>query len=363
MKQYRDGETCLVYDDSMIHYSFKDLRGLDEAVKSRFKIVMGHFTYGMPAPFFSSDRSFRYATFMRDPIRRMLSLYNHLSNFQFNGQAIVVKDFLDAKHPRCREFDNHQTRIISGMKAEFGKCSAAMLNSAKKHLLNDFALIGITEYFDESLYLAKEAFGWKPVPHLYMNSGRKMPKQYAEAMNEENIDLLRSHNALDIKLYEFALELFREKLRSSGGRWEARLERFKLQLAVQRQKNIVIRGAGCIENITPTHIMGWAKIWRSDEAAQVKITINSRHEFIIPALDGRNDLKRRHIHPTGNCGFKLEVPDRLKLKPGDTISVSVVGDSNDLTNSPQIFQDGTADGSCIPKNMNITERAIGGISD
>lgn len=72
-----------------------------------------------------------------------------------------IGDFISSGVAVAFETNNHQTRFISGMTAEYGKCTTEMLETAKKNLREYFTVVGLTEYFAESMLLMKRAFGWK----------------------------------------------------------------------------------------------------------------------------------------------------------------------------------------------------------
>ncbi len=123
------------------------------------RAVVGPFWFGFH-PYLSGP--WKYATMLRDPVERTVSLYAHLVEHEFpqplpyNGMSL--HEF--ATNPPFREVDNDQTRRIAGEEPPLGGCTPAMLERAKQNLRRRFRVVGITERFDETLMLLKHAFGW-----------------------------------------------------------------------------------------------------------------------------------------------------------------------------------------------------------
>ncbi|MEO5579030.1 MAG: hypothetical protein ABIR58_00110 [Gemmatimonadaceae bacterium] len=63
-------------------------------------------------------------------------------------------------NPPFREVDNDQTRRIAGEEPPLGRCTSAMFELAKQNLRRHFRVVGVTDRFDETLLLMKQAFGW-----------------------------------------------------------------------------------------------------------------------------------------------------------------------------------------------------------
>jgi hypothetical protein len=86
-----------------------------------------------------------------------------------------------------------------------------MLDAAKENLSASMVTFGLTERFDESLELLKEAFGWPGIPSY----GReRVTRRYppAEQTPIPTLEAIRRFNMLDIELYEFGRRLFEERL-------------------------------------------------------------------------------------------------------------------------------------------------------
>lgn len=175
--------------------------------------VVGHFTFGLHR--FAPGRRWQYMTILRDPVARIWSMYRHMhvwgtSGMRFgDAQAVFHKETSLGEmltRFRLRELDNDQTRRLAGVEPAYGECNRALLDLARKNLVEYFALVGVTERFDEMLALAELQLGWQDA-HVYW--GYNVNNQYpaADAIDSTIEGLILDHSALDLELYQFAHEL------------------------------------------------------------------------------------------------------------------------------------------------------------
>ena len=75
--------------------------------------------------------------------------------------------------------------------------------------MKSFSVVGICERFEESLMLMAKTFDWR-IP-FYAN--RKVSKTRPQ-VELSAIEMIRDHNRLDLELYEFGKNLFREMVAS-----------------------------------------------------------------------------------------------------------------------------------------------------
>jgi len=202
---YRDSYEC-VFDSS----ERQVLRRTDIGV------VIGHFTFGLHRYL---GRPASYITLLRDPVERVASLHNHLLLYPDYQESAVVADarvsLLEfATRWERREIDNDQVRRLSGIDAPFGECSPTMLEQAKQNLADWFAVVGITERFDESLALFRKALGWADARYRSRMVNRGHVRR--ASLTRREVDALSDRNALDLELYSFAKELFEEALEHTG---------------------------------------------------------------------------------------------------------------------------------------------------
>ncbi len=120
------------------------------------------------------------------------------------------------------EMDNSQTRAFAGdASTPFGGCTRAMLERAKVNLAS-FAVVGLTERFDDSLVLMQRAFDWHRIRYVSVNIDPN--RQRRDAPSEEDLVMVREQNALDLELYAWGAERFEETLTTWPGFERARTE-------------------------------------------------------------------------------------------------------------------------------------------
>ena len=191
--------------------------------RRRARVATGHVFYGVhehiPQP---TD----YFTVLRNPIARVVSMYNHVRrrpehrlHDEVAGSGMGLEEF--ARGCADAGIDNQQTRLISGrargevVSRDSGKGGTWVaprlertdLERAKRNL-DDFLLVGLTERFDETFILLRRALGWRLPMYMTRNVGRAANGSAPERPSELAIELIRKRNELDLELYEHATRLF-----------------------------------------------------------------------------------------------------------------------------------------------------------
>jgi hypothetical protein len=212
------------------------------------RVVTGHFSYGIhhhiPAECL-------YFTILRDPIKRIVSLYYHLVSTKVINEKISLDQFLEGipeegwladlikwhpvhagldesnirKWSRCM-VDNDQTRRISGMEPPFGELSESMFLNARTNIDNNFILVGLTERFDETLLLLAIKLGWAKLPN-YLPKLVNRAKQASETLHDRVLYKIEELNYWDIKLYDYARRLFEQTVEEYGLEFKTKIRAFK----------------------------------------------------------------------------------------------------------------------------------------
>jgi hypothetical protein len=175
---------------------------------------MGHNPYGLHELI---PRPSTYVTMLRDPEKLVVSLYDyirrrekHLLHDQVVGNDMSLEAFVTSGI--SLEADNSQLRAITGdTVTPFGGCDAEMLEKAKRHIDERFALAGLTERFDESVVLLGRAFGWTRLYYLKANVARSQDRT---PPSPEAMELIRSQNSLDIELYRWVADRVEQQIAS-----------------------------------------------------------------------------------------------------------------------------------------------------
>ena len=194
---FEEAETCLVYPSGKGHISREAFIEMPEDERAKFRLVCGHFSFGfhrrVPGPV-------RYITMARHPLERVRSLYFHhydrpQEQHHQATQGMTIGEFaLSGLEPQT---DNGMTRLLSGMKAEFGHCNADMLERALDNMRNHFLVVGTTERYQESASLLQKRL-WLPLLEVGHFNSRKSPKRPIDNTMTKTI----------LELNEFDLNLF-----------------------------------------------------------------------------------------------------------------------------------------------------------
>lgn len=217
-------------------YFPRELQGIIPESLDRYRSFSGHFNFTeiqwlVGKPLVSM-------TMLRDPAERYLSNFLHLKyKPPFQARPVVARELplvremsLDEFMARedlfiPRDIANLQTRMLSApldpstlpaSRAEpyYGKLDTGRMSAAAAiATLNQMACFGLTERFQDSLFMYAFTFGWKP----FLATEKLNPREAAaeqERVTNASRERMRAVNALDVELYEFATALFDKRMRA-----------------------------------------------------------------------------------------------------------------------------------------------------
>lgn len=139
-----------------------------------------------------AGREVFWLTFLRDPIKRYLSHYNH--QVQKMDIRWEVDDFLAESR-----FDDFQTVRLAGRPD---------LDEAKRVLSEQMGFVGLTDRFDASLVLMQRALG-RAEPLFYEHRNATPEPGQAlrfDALTPAQQERVRQNNALDCQLHAWVVE-------------------------------------------------------------------------------------------------------------------------------------------------------------
>lgn len=200
-KEYRRSEYVQIYRHD--HNYFESIK---KDVQKSF-VIFGHMTYGFHSIF---NVKGQYVTFIRNPIDRVISFYNHQLLYKdstYNmlvAQGKTLKEMLLSE--RYHQLNNHMTRIISGHHGTEQVSDSTVLDKALERVEKKFLFIGITERMDESLNKLGHLLSWKKrkkVPRLNVTPLKKPLK-----ISKKTITTIKKYNQLDIQLYNHISDIF-----------------------------------------------------------------------------------------------------------------------------------------------------------
>ena len=173
-------------------------------------------------------------TMLREPVARIRSAYlytaktnwgsgKHKLGTHAHPPDMDIVDFMEMN--TLYAGNNLQTRLIAGTKSHHRNQTAteSTLDRAKRNLA-DFAYFGIAERFDESVCLLRHSdFGhnvlrinenWHNDPMTRANVRSSMYQRMGLEITQDQLDKARSSSLLqyDLKLYDYALDLFERRL-------------------------------------------------------------------------------------------------------------------------------------------------------
>ncbi|GEM_PF-2023660 len=202
------------YKPSEIHHLTKagkmsgsEIQGFVE----RYRCLFGHFRFH---PELVRPENFLFA-FLRDPVDRCISNFFHLIREQryTDLKAMEAMEFYLSEEELIKTGNwNRQTHFLAGTKGrKFFK------NEEKYHVnlaierLEQLSFIGITEHFEESVFMLGQSLGWKKWYYLPQNTNRR-PELKNKLLNQFGKQLQEA-NEWDQQVYEAGLKIF-EKQRS-----------------------------------------------------------------------------------------------------------------------------------------------------
>ncbi len=176
---------------------------LSSSRRAAYKYFIGHIGYHEKLYGGGAD----WVTILRNPIDRVVSNYKHIMRVgskNFPDKSISLIDFV--KDSSWRDSKNGQVRRISGcdIRSQYYKTDfsvgAEELELAKKHL-RKFKFVGISETLTSQLERIGSAFN---LEYMYKIRSNASPDWQARSLNDDELQVLREYNALDIELYEYA---------------------------------------------------------------------------------------------------------------------------------------------------------------
>jgi len=207
--------------------------------RKTWKLVRGHFGYNIKP---ISPCKPIFLTVLRDPIKRTISQIEHIRRDP-RGNNWVKKNFLSPNETfdqilhndeKNLVFRNTQTRYL-GLDCDVIKFTRSqslktkddfrfdqnlplfeneipgekLLENAMKRL-EKFEFVGISEKFEESMFLLYYTFGWMPI-----NKSWKLnvspAKTSKKDLSQKTIDILNDLNTLDTSLYVHGKKIFEKR--------------------------------------------------------------------------------------------------------------------------------------------------------
>jgi sulfotransferase famil protein len=231
--------------------SIAALHALPVERRAGVRLAKGPLHYG-----FAPALPGRYFTLLRDPVKRVLSLYfqirkpgsKHLPpEIMEQALKMSLREFIESGI--SLETDNDQTRRIAGVRSPGDLAvTAATLDRAARVLRHEYAAVGLTERFDESMLLFKRVFGWR-TPFYERQNLNHQPAD-AACVSKADLALIAERNQFDIQLYQFARERFDEAVANLGASFRREVKKFQVfNRAFPAWRRMLRRSQACIDGL------------------------------------------------------------------------------------------------------------------
>ena len=223
-------------------YSYQQLMRIPPADLCSYRLYRGHFYYCL---YRLLPETPVYMTFLRDPVGRVISLYEYIlrspehhhhelvrslkggirdfvrspellaPNFQVTALSFdidLMKTLADAQAGRPEPID--EDRVLIAEMVRRPPSHADLVTACRR--LEEFAFVGIAERFDYSVQLLCRQFGWPPVPNYEsLNVAPESRMRRAQLAPDLLEEIERIHE-LETELYAFAKCLFHRRCSAAG---------------------------------------------------------------------------------------------------------------------------------------------------
>ena len=179
------------------------------ALDGEIEVVTGHFPLAV-----TDLLPGRYVTFtvLRDPVERTLSFLRHQRDVEPRFAEASLEDIYEDPVSTGGLLTNHMVKMLSLTADEMtdGALTAvpvddARLAAAARNLSGRIDVVGLQEHFEVFCRDLEASFGWDLGAPVFMN---RTTSAEADAGLQERI---RSDNGYDVRLYEHAVALWRDR--------------------------------------------------------------------------------------------------------------------------------------------------------
>ncbi len=179
------------------------------------RAVYGHVSFGIHEILGIQGR---YVAFLRDPVRRVISFFNHQARkrdsefYHRIRNGLTLREML--RSGICHQVNNHMVRIISGHEGVEPVDDEAVLRQALSNIERHFEMVGLVERLPASVALLGARLGFRRQHRIPRRNVNLRPR--AGHVDEDTLAEIRAYNRLDRMLYAHVQQWFQEEVRSLG---------------------------------------------------------------------------------------------------------------------------------------------------
>ena len=247
--------------------------------RDNVKFMTGYYKIDRYKSIFSIEHT---VSFLRNPLDRILSAYNH--NVNYNGFNKGIEDFI-----MIPDHQDKQSKFLAGVPLE------------------SIGFLGISECYSDSLSLINQKFNVN-IQNLQLNKGNYSGVSH---ITENLKDQILSVNSNDTILYERVRQML------------------SLRLEMHSQNLPYVRGL--VTEYKNARCFGWACFDSSDEPVGLEIYKKNKRIGYVSAVDWRPYLAAFGIRRSGHVGFSFHVGE---LTPDDLLEVRVQSTGQVLESAP-----------------------------
>lgn len=170
-------------------------------------LIYGHFGYGLHNELHINNPI--YMTFLRHPFNRVVSHYYHLRNVDRNsniGKKIRTFENINTFFAQTNywEFNNLQSRIISGKMNAKIHDDNKLLSLAKRSIDSNFQFVGFQEFMFQSILKLNSLLKIDIELKKNVNIG----KYEVATISPSVINKINEMNLVDLEIYKYCFNLF-----------------------------------------------------------------------------------------------------------------------------------------------------------
>ena len=169
----------------------------------------------------------KYISILRDPISQFESAFVFFGHYKKSKQSVDFQIEKWLRNPKNQGGSTVYSQIVDlGMDIKNLRNKSEVKRYIQK-LSQDFDLMLITEYFDESLLLLRKLMCWSfsHIIYIKQNARSKGSSKLSESIKKK----LREWNTADLMLYQHFNKTFWEKIEQYGPNFQRDLQYFRLR--------------------------------------------------------------------------------------------------------------------------------------
>jgi hypothetical protein len=154
-----------------------------------------------------------FITMLREPTSRFISTYHHIRRDPTHRlHRIVTAEDLSllefVRHTAAQKLHNQMLARLAGGAAHLDDQTRLDIAQAR---LFAMPFAGLTEHFAESIHLLAYTFEWQ-ITSAAMHLNAAPHQQTQSEPDDQVIEAIQTANSLDVRLYQFAVSLFKTRL-------------------------------------------------------------------------------------------------------------------------------------------------------